>query len=253
MKTQSSRLNRQGKSKKEMNVMFSQNQTSSLFVLAMSAALLISAVVGGATISINQGTATVDPTIDIGALGTADWAIWTSPGAPAQQKAGASVIGDVQELGDTGAPFVASMATFTWASGGSPDASSTGFSAGFSSDVPNNGLAAGEGWRIGLTLPAETGTITFWGVTRQTGVINTLTIKDNGDNTLGSVEYSNALGGWVITPYTVTWENATIREQITLDWTFKQGAGNAARVGVAGIAGSAGQSSNLTLSSLAVG
>jgi hypothetical protein len=173
--------------------------------------------------------------IDIHALGSSDWAAWQNAiGAPTQQKAGAGYIGDLTVVGTPGGPTSWEFAQFIWSSGGTPSASSAspGFAAGFSSSAGGSGLDAGEGYSIAITLPDVSGTITFWGVSRN--AINNLSIT-NGTGTLYSDSFDHQISEWDVTTFSITWTNATPGEVVTLNWLWS-GTGTSSRIGVSGIA-----------------
>lgn len=199
----------------------------------------------GATVAISQTTtlgtntngSSVTAAIDI--LGTTDWKVWNynGSGLVTEQMAGSTVIGALSEVGthpasapNTNWDFV----TFTWAAGGDPTASSTGYTAGFATSNARN---VGMGYTVGLTLPEAAGTITFWGTTRESDYI--LTVRDSSSDVLGSLSTGSApdTTQFGVTTWTVDWSGATVGEQISLEYVTGPGASNASpRVGVAGIA-----------------
>jgi len=171
--------------------------------------------------------------IDIDALGTSDWTCWQNAiGAPTQQKAGASFIGDLREIGTPGGPNSWEFTSFTWPSGGDPLAvsSSPGFPAGVSSD---SSVDAGEGYSIAIDLPGRSGTITFWGVSRASGATNDLSVTYAGSD-IYTDSYTIGLN-WCVTTFTLNWDGAEAGDPVTLKFTHSGGSGSP-RVGLTGIA-----------------
>ena len=190
--------------------------------------------------------ATSRPDVAIDTIGTTDWKVWdydtTTTTIGVQQKAGASVIGDLAEVHPTNAALTATGSVngsttgwidYSWTSGGTPLVSSTGFLGGISSFSSN---VAQRGYSLTLTLPDVAGTVTFWGITRET--TNKLSVLDGNNVELGSTSYSQLASQWDLTEFSFDWSGATVGEQISLKF-LQQGTGNNSRIGVAGIAVSA--------------
>lgn len=169
--------------------------------------------------------------VNIANLGTADWAVWRNmTGAPSQQRSGASFIGDLQEVGTPGGPNPWEFVSFSWASLGAPTSSSPGYAAGVSS---HSSVSVGEGYQVDITLPHKTGTITFWGVTRN--AVNVLSIKDVNGEALFTASHQLDVSQWDVTTFSLNWTGATPGQVVTLSWLY-DGVGASPRVGLAGVA-----------------
>jgi rhamnogalacturonan endolyase len=168
--------------------------------------------------------------VDIANIGATDWAVWRNTiGAPSQQRSAASAIGDLQAVGSPGGPNAWEFMSFSWGSLGAPTAGSTGYAAGVSSQSP---VTAGEGYRVDVTLPQATGTITFWGVTRNAR--NVLSIEDENGELLYTASHQLDASQWDVTTFTLDWTGAADGQVVSLKWLY-DGVGASPHVGLAGI------------------
>ena len=169
--------------------------------------------------------------VNIANLGETDWAVWrNTTGAPSQQRSGGSSIGDLQEVGAPGGPNAWEFASFSWDLHGAPTFNSPGYAAGVSS---HSSVATGEGYEVDITLPHKTGTITFWGVTRN--AVNVLSIEDLNGNLLYTDFHASNVSQWDVTTFSLNWTDATPGQIVTLSWLY-DGVGASPRVGLAGVA-----------------
>ena len=162
--------------------------------------------------------------------GAVDWALWQGLGSPAQRHAAGNAIGELQAIGTPGINSTWDFISYAWSADGAPNESSLEYPAGLSS---GEGVDPGVGYAVDITLPAETGRLTFWGVTRLNE--NKLILEDANGTTLYTTSYRNSDQQWDVTAFTIDWMNVVPDTKVTLKWVSDATFNTARRIGLAGL------------------